>query len=71
MIIYTDHATVRATKRFIRKEWVEEAIKNPDIRIDAKYGRKQAIKKINEKEVSVIYIEQSSNFIVITVFWGR
>lgn len=71
MIIYTDHAEERTARRLIKKEWVEDAIKNPDVLIDAKYRRTQAIKKINSEEISVIYSKEDSNFIVITVFWGR
>lgn len=71
MIIYTDHAEERTARRFINKRWVENAIKNPDVLIDAEYGRKQVIKKMNSEEISVIYVKEDSNFIVITVFWGR
>jgi len=71
MIIYTDHAEERTTRRFIKKEWVEDAIRNPDKLIDAGYDRKQTIKRINSEEISVIYVKEDSNFIVITVFWGR
>ena len=71
MIIYTEHAEERVARRFIKKEWVEKVVKNPDELIGAKYDRKQAIKKINSEEVSVIYVKEDSNFIVITVFWGR
>ncbi len=71
MIIYTNHAEERAERRFIKKEWIESAIKNPDRLIEVAYGRKQSIKKINSGEISVIYIKEDSNFIVITLFWGR
>ena len=71
MIIYTDHAEERTIRRFIKKGWIENAIKNPDILLDVPYGRKQAIKKMNSGEISVIYVKEDSNFIVITVFWGR
>ena len=70
-IIYTNHAKERAIKRFIRKEWIEQIIKNPDELIDVRYERKQAIKMINNKEISVIYVKEDSNFVVITAFWGR
>ena len=46
MIIYTDHAEERAEKRFIKREWIEQAIKKPDNLINVEYGRKQAIKKM-------------------------
>ncbi|MBI2583924.1 MAG: DUF4258 domain-containing protein [Candidatus Aenigmarchaeota archaeon] len=70
-IIYTDHARERLEGRIIRKEWVEETLKNPDRLIDAEYGRKQAIKRINGQEISVIYVMENDNIIVITVFWGE
>ncbi len=71
MIIYTGHAEERVKRRLIRKRWEEEVVKNPDKLIDAKYGRKQAVKKINSEEISVIYAKEGSNLIVITVFWGE
>ncbi|OFW43324.1 MAG: hypothetical protein A3J28_13075 [Acidobacteria bacterium RIFCSPLOWO2_12_FULL_60_22] len=71
MIIYTDHAEERVAGRGIQKAWVEEAIRKPSNLLDAKYGKKQAIKKINSEEISVIYAKEGDNVIVITVFWGR
>ena len=71
MIVYTDHAEERMAGRGIEKVWVEEAIKRPDEVIGVRYGRKQAIKKINDKEISFVYAKEGRNFIVITVFWGR
>ena len=71
MIIYTDHAEERIAGRGIQKEWVEEAIKKPDKVMDVRHGRKQAIKKVNREEISVVYAKEGDNVIVITVFWGR
>ena len=71
MIIYTDHAQERMEMRRIKKGWVEEAITNPDRVIDVKYGRKQAVKRIKGEEISVVYVEKSGHFVVITVFWGK
>ncbi|MCX6818641.1 MAG: DUF4258 domain-containing protein [Candidatus Aenigmarchaeota archaeon] len=70
-IIYTDHAKDRITERFIKKEWVRKALKNPDRLIDIEYGRKQAIKKINGNKISVVYVEENHDMIVITVYWGE
>lgn len=53
MIIYTDHAEDRVARRLIKKEWVENAIKNPDRLVDVEYDRTQAIKKINSEEISI------------------
>ncbi len=59
-IIYTEHAEQRALLRGVKKEWIEEAIRNPDKLIDAKEGKKQAIKRVdannkivNEMEISL------------------
>ena len=71
MTLYTAHAEERLAARLIKRAWVEAAIKNPDKLIKAKFGRKQAIKKINSEEISVIYAKEGDNHIVITVFWGR
>ncbi len=71
MIIYARHARERMEARYIKKGWVEEIIRNPDKRIPARYGKKQAIKKMNGEEISVIYAEEEDHHIVITVFWGR
>lgn len=59
------------TFRFIKREWVEKAVKNPDRLIDAKLGRKQVIKRINHDKISVIYVKENDNFVIVTVFWGE
>ena len=71
MIIYTDHAEQRMAKRFIKRRWVEEAIRNPTRLIPARYGKMQAIKEVNGEEISVIFARERDDHIVITVFWGR
>lgn len=70
-IIYTNHAEERALIRGIKKEWIEEAIRNPDKLLDAEYERKQATKKINGDKISVIYIKEDNNYIIVTVYWGE
>ena len=71
MILYTNHAKERIARRLIKKAWVQEVITKPDKVFEVKFGRKQASKKINGAEVSVIYLKEGNNFIVITVFWGQ
>ena len=71
MILYTDHAEQRMAKRGILKSWVEETIRKPDQVFAVRYGKKQAVKKINHEEISVVYVKEGDNWIVITVFWGR
>ncbi len=60
-IIYTTHADARILERLIKKEWVEEAIRNPDKLADAEYNRKQAIKKIAGNRISVVYIKENGS----------
>lgn len=70
-IIYTTHAEARILERVIKREWVERAVRNPDKLIDVEYGRKQAIKKVGKDKISVIYIKEDNNYIVVTVYWGE
>ncbi len=70
MIIYTKHSKARLSFRKIESKWVSDAISNPDSLVDAKSNRKQAIKKINGDKISVIYVKENSNYIIITVYWG-
>ncbi len=58
-------------KRRIKKEWIVKALEKPDEIIESDFGRKQAIKRINSHKISVIYFEEKSKIIVITVFWGE
>lgn len=71
MIIYTEHAKERVAERRIKKEWIERVIRHPDKLITAKYGRKQAVKKINNDKISVIYIKENSDIVIVTVHWGE
>ena len=70
-IVYTNHAGERLLHRGIKREWVRKAINNPEKLINVKYGRKQAIKKINSDKVSVIYVEENNKIVVLTVYWGE
>ncbi|MBS3052339.1 MAG: DUF4258 domain-containing protein [Candidatus Aenigmarchaeota archaeon] len=70
-IVYTNHAEIRSLQRGIKKELIEEVIKNPDMILDLDYERKQAIKKINKDKISVIYVKEGNNITVITVHWGE
>jgi len=67
-IIYTKHALDRMQKRFIKREWIEKAIEKPGKIIETKYGRKQAIKIINSHKISVVYIEENNNPLLLRLF---
>ena len=70
-IVYTNHAEERLLHRGIKRELIRKVINKPDKLIDAKYSRKQAIKKINSDKVSVIYVEENNKIVVLTVYWGE
>ena len=70
-IIFTGHAEMRMILRTISKQMVGEAIREPDKLIEAKFGRKQAIKRTNNHIFSVIFEEKNGEIIVITVHWGE
>ena len=57
--------------RRITKANVANAITKPDTVIEVRSGRKQAVKTIQGKEISAVYVEQGGDVVVITVFWGR
>lgn len=71
MFIYTKHAKSRTDFRGIKEEWVEHAITKPTRLKAAKAGRKQAILKLNGEIISVIYVKEEKNYVIVTVFWGE
>ncbi len=71
MLIYTKHAKDRADFRDIKEIWIEHAIAKPTRLKDAKAGRKQAILKLNGEVISVIYVKDDNNYVIVTVFWGE
>lgn len=55
-IIYTDYAKDRISGRKIKKKWVEDALRDPDVTKDGKADRNIAVKNIDGEKISVVYV---------------
>lgn len=71
MLIYTKHAKSRMNFRGIKEAWVKNATAKPTKLKNAKAGRKQAVLKVNGKVISVIYVKEENDYVIITVYWGE
>lgn len=58
-------------ERGVRRAWIEAALSDPDRLVEARAGRRQAIKKVSDDTLSVIFVREGSDTVVITVFWGE
>jgi hypothetical protein len=70
-IVYTQHAKDRMLERGIKKEWIEEAIKNPDEIKKGKENKRIVVKAINNKKINVVYPTEKYSYIIITTYWGK
>jgi hypothetical protein len=68
-IVYTQHAKDRMLERGIKKEWIEEAIKNPDEIKKGRENKRIVVKAINKKKINVVYAVENESYIVITTYW--
>lgn len=55
--------------RRIRKELVEQCIKNPDSKLPAKEGKIAYFKDLGKNYLKVIVAEVGKDFVVITPYW--
>jgi hypothetical protein len=69
-ILFTFHAKKRMKKRKISLEKVKETLEKPVVISRAKDNKKIAYKNFREKVVEVVFVEENSNKIVISVRWG-
>ncbi len=67
-IRYTKHAIMRKAERGITDGEIEILLGKPDYTISSFEGRKIAVKRIDGKQVHVVYKEKISHIIVITVY---
>jgi len=66
-IIYTFHSEYQVKERKVDKQWIEEAIRSPNIIKHIGY-KSYAIKKIDGKTLKVVYVKQ--RYIkIITIYW--
>lgn len=71
-IIYTHHARQRMKQRKVTEQQVEETLADPDEIIPGDNGGDMAIRRYHEREVRVVYSEQSDDvFVVYTVIKPR
>lgn len=70
-VIYTKHARERISIRSISEQLVLNVLRKPDKLLPAKQGRMRVIKKVDGDRISVIYVMENNNFVIITAYWGE
>lgn len=68
-IVYTDHARGRMHLRGISEKMVEDALMNPDWRVDEN-NRKIVFKTFDTGTIKVIYVQEQLT-IIITTIWHK
>ncbi len=68
MIIFSEHAKLRMHKREVSKEEVESVLESPDIQYPSFLGRKIARKTIGGREITVVYVEEERDNVIVTVY---
>ncbi|TSC92355.1 MAG: hypothetical protein CEN89_749 [Candidatus Berkelbacteria bacterium Licking1014_7] len=68
-IVFTKHARARLKERGISEKNVKEAIIFPDKSLSGYANKKLIQKKIKNKNLVVIYIEENKSKIIITTYW--
>ncbi|KPV62146.1 MAG: hypothetical protein AOA65_2038 [Candidatus Bathyarchaeota archaeon BA1] len=69
LIIFSPHATVRMRDRVIIEMQVREVLQSPVEVIPVKYGRFAAYRKLEERELLVVFEKKNEEIEVITVLW--
>ncbi len=67
-IVYTIHAIVRRVERDVEEKTIEMIISQPDYVKTSFDGEKTAVKTINGRTISVVYVEKETLIRVITVY---
>jgi len=68
-IIFTEHAMIRLRQRNISKEQANLVLKSPDRLNESFAKRRLASKKIENKTLEVIFVEEKERIIIITAYW--
>jgi len=69
-IAYTEHAKQRMLQRKISRKMVEETLANPTAIVAGKENRKIALKEYDSGVVEIVFTEENSAIVVISVRWG-
>ena len=68
---FTFHAKKRMIKREISEEMTKETLEKPDAIAKAKDNKKIAYKDFNGRVVEVVFVEENSDKIIISVRWSK
>lgn len=68
-IVYTEYAEDTIRDRAIPKQFIEDALLNPDSVVEGKKGRKIAQKKVGEKLLRIVFESNPNAFMVITAYY--
>ena len=68
-LILTQHARKRIRERNVFVRWIRAAVQFPDQIVELGDGRREAIKRIDNNTLHVIYSNAPNGVVVITVLW--
>jgi len=69
VVTYTKHCKIRIKQRNLKKSYIEQTVLKPDKTIDSFGKRKLAQKKLFDKTLEVVFIQENNDFIIITAYW--
>ncbi|HLD41628.1 MAG TPA: DUF4258 domain-containing protein [archaeon] len=65
---YTKHSIERKDERDISENEIKETLENPDYTLTQSDDRKIRVKMIGNRIINVVYKEEKSTIIIITVY---
>ena len=68
-VVFTKHAAEMLSFRRIKKEFVEETVKNPDDTLEAKSGKMIYFKDFGKNFLKVVVAKEDDKAVVITEHW--
>ena len=71
MIEYTNHALRKIKQRHLRKEWIQRTLENPEFKRKGYSNREIAYKKIGKLYLSVVFMKENKNTVVLTAHWDK
>ncbi|MBI2108590.1 MAG: DUF4258 domain-containing protein [Parcubacteria group bacterium] len=63
----SNHAKYRAMERFIDTDKIKKTISNPTTKVNQFEGRIKVEKKIDGRNITVIYKKEKGKFVIITI----
>ncbi len=65
------HALEQMAERGLTKQEVEAAVVEADEIVEAKFGRKEARKRVGDKVLKVFFEEKNNAYIVVTAYYVK